>query len=83
MTDDSRFLVNSLKDFQERVKKMAGDVKRLKEQTKDFNSKSIIGNICILEFIYTILEEYLTEWCASLERLSHALTENFYEFFRF
>lgn len=83
LTDNSRFLVNSMKDFISRVKNLSGSIGQLKEATKAFNTKTVIGSVPLLEFVYTLLEEYLGDWGTNLTKLANTLNENLYEFFRF
>lgn len=42
-----------------------------------------MGSIPLVEFAYTLLEEYLLEWHKNLNGLKNTLNENLYEFFRF
>lgn len=83
LTDNSRFLVDSMKDFILKVKNLSGSIGLLKEATKAFNLKNIVGSLPLLEFVYTLLEEYLVDWSTNLTKLSNTLNENLYEFFRF
>ncbi|CAD8187821.1 unnamed protein product [Paramecium pentaurelia] len=83
LTDNSRFMVNSMKDFIVKVKNLAGSIGSLKEATKAFNLKNIVGSLPLLEFVYTLLEEYFVDWSTNLNKLVNTLNENLYEFFRF
>ncbi|CAD8125237.1 unnamed protein product [Paramecium sonneborni] len=83
LTDNSRFLVASMKDLILKVKNLYGSIGSLKEATKAFNLKNIVGSLPLLEFVYTLLEEYFIDWSANLTKLTNTLNENLYEFFRF
>ena len=83
LTDNSRFLVASMKDFIVKVKNLATSIGSLKDATKSFNHKNIVGSLPLLEFVYTLLEEYLVDWGSNLNKLANTLNENLYEFFRF
>ncbi|KAM3144361.1 hypothetical protein pb186bvf_003525 [Paramecium bursaria] len=83
LTNSSRVMVDSMNDFTQKVGFMIGNVTRMKEQTVEFNKKTRIGNLFMLEQVYSFLERYLTDWNQSLIGLSKVVNENFYEFFRF
>lgn len=72
-----------MKDFILKVKNLGGSIGLLKEATKAFNLKTVIGSLPLLEFVYTLLEEYMMEWSGNLTKLCNTLNENLYEFFRF